>query len=181
VTEEALAPYRIVEAQDCFAGCVYHYWVGRNTYHGTWSNTYPLESAFHQSKESLRAAVERQRRQGSTFWFGELPAIVLTGSGRSLVLLQPNSWEPFTNYVEQDATDSSIGAIAEAVRKGCKGSEIWEQSPPQSRGEYSYASFKSIPFGANEPLHWSKGGQVYKVNEFKRMIQGINEILRAGA
>jgi len=181
VTEEVLAPYRKIEARHCIAGCVYHYWVGRNAYRGTWSSTYPLESAFLQSREALLAAVERQRRQGSTFWYAELPAIVLKRGGSSLVLLQPNSWEPFTNFVEQDAVDLSIGAIAAAVRKGCEGSEIWEQAPPQSKRKYSYISFKSMPLGPNQPLSWSKGGQTYKLNDFNRMIQGINDAMRAGA
>jgi hypothetical protein len=179
-TSAALSAYRDT-AQRCSPGCVFMYGVRRNAWHSTAVSYWHFGTAYFPDRRLVQAAAESARRPGSHLWYVELPAIALTHGNMSLVAIQPASDSPFSDYEEQDSEDSSLGAIADALRRGSAGVEIWEQSPPQNIWKDSYKNYDSTSHGADFNLSWRAIGKTYQTQDFSRLIQGINEALRAGA
>lgn len=74
---------------------------GRNAWHSTWVNQYRLASSFFSDVYEAQRAAEPLRKQGTTFRVREVPVLVVSGMGCSVVLMdwqRPNSfagWTPF--------------------------------------------------------------------------------------
>ena len=181
-TKTQVLPYQSVDAERCMVGVVYHLWDTHNAYHGTTSVSHAAAWSFFYSLEDLKQFAERYRREGTSFWYGELPSLVVSNDSLSLAIIQPRVSVPFANYKASNALVApTVGDLALAIYDATPEAQVWEQVPPLGAVESAFGIYQSSPNGAGKPLRWSRTSRGYSPEHATSLANGIQQGLRAGA
>ena len=157
-----------------FLSKVFYYSVGRNAYWGSWSSTYPGDSAFEVDLALLKQRIEYQRVQGSTFTLKALPALALMAKSYDLLLFQTWGTAPF----EKVPRSAIVGKTAfEIARSICKHEpRITTFMAPRGKSVLPILPFKiyhSLPQGAERSLGWHEQPARYELRSIMELVADV--------
>jgi len=165
----------------CFLTKVFHYWVGRNAWYGTWSSTYCGDYSFSLQREELLDQIEGERVQGSTFTLAELPALALLGKHLALILFQHHAQSPFQEVPTSAVAGASLLGVAESIRKRADRALLFVASPELPKAtEPPYRRFGSVPQGSDYMLGWTPTSS-YDTEAVSRLCKKVCALSRKPA
>lgn len=141
----------------CYIARIWHYWEGRNAWHGSRSNHYPLESAFAHDREQLISEIRGSRKQGSQFRLQEFPVLVLTTRSRAIAVADTGNPIPFAYSVGEGRPPSTLHALASWAIAVSAAPIAWQVSPPPEAFQPPFRLFESLVQGPDQPLGWIEG------------------------
>ena len=127
---------------NCSAVKIYHWYQGRNAWHSKWSLTY-TEGCMQRKFQDAKEIIEKNRKQGSTFYVREMPAILFEFSlAGCLVITQINSCDPLKEYSLANVLNKVRGNsflfdyFNSNTAKDISGSfehfsDFWRRTPPE--------------------------------------------------
>ena len=139
----------------CYVSRIFHFWEGRNAYHGAPSRIYPLGYSFSHSQRTIRHRIERERKQGSHFTVVEIPCLVVQSDSASLVIADPNSAEPFKLLQGLIVSEALLGSVLAQLLQRSSRLLLWSAKvSPQAIGSQPFKREFSQP---GITLGWHRG------------------------
>lgn len=169
-------------AVDAYVSCVYHFTVGRNAWHGSWSSTYPSTHSFSLEMDDLVTRVERSRVQGSTFWIYELPALAISDKeGRTLLTvdLHPQGRAPFEGTKGIGRPRKTVASLAHWAVQYCPRTVAWWLDEPPELAQAPFRKFRSIAQGADAYLGWSESKEPINSRPAFSLASRLRRMLRS--
>jgi len=167
---------------NCSAVKIYYWLQGRNAWHSKWSQTY-TEGCMQSKLRDTKLIIEKKRKQGSTFYIREMPAIVFEFKlAHCLVVTQINSHDPLKEYslanvLNKGGNSFLFDYFNSRTAKDISGSfehfsKFWRETPPENdsviqvcctgnshhfeRLTNSLVKFQSKELGPRSPLGWDE-------------------------
>jgi hypothetical protein len=186
--------FRDEEVFSCYLGKVWHFREGRNVWgsqHGLFSgflcgraankqNIYPGFESFAPDLVSAKERIRERRKRGSQWTIFELPAVVISGAKRSLLLGDINSDKPLSEFSRLKSMPFSLESLglhfeprrADSVfRIVCRASQACPATLP-------FRVYHSVSHGGQYRLEWSAETAAQDIGNVLNIVHRMNNRLQ---
>lgn len=166
--------------QQCFAGRLY-FTLSERYLWGRWHREHSPLTSFHFTLTSAQRQAELLRAPGAAWVIKELPALVLRGDERAVVLTELDEPMPFKRQPPPRARSRALLDLADAVSDGSDPRTLIRlvvSSRALQPANGSFRTYRSVRRRPGEPLDWAlTRTPARRANAVEQLVRGISAAL----